>query len=80
MNVEMNADQMKQRLHTIRIEKDDIARMKHNARWQSDNIQQLTDARNRLRELILLEKETVRLIKLQRNPNWIPPVPDRHGS
>lgn len=78
MNVEMNTEQMKRRLHTIRIEKGDIARMRYNSRWERDNPQpQLIEARNRFLELIRLEKETVCLIKLQRNPNWTPPIPDR---
>jgi hypothetical protein len=66
-------EQLKQHLRAIGIEKGDIARMKYNARWERGN--QPIEARNRFLELIRQEKETVRLIKLQRNPNWTPPVP-----
>ena len=71
-------EQLKQRLCTIRIERGDIARMRYNARWEMDNHQpQLIEARARFLELMRQEKETVRLMKLRRNPNWPAPRPRR---
>lgn len=52
----------------IRIEKDNINRMKYNARWLKEKTPELIAAEARRKELIIQEKETKRLIKLAKPP------------
>lgn len=64
----MDVNQLKAALLSIRMEKEDIARMKYNARWEKVRSPELREALVRHRQLVAQEKETVLLLKQQHPP------------